>query len=660
MAPRIEGSGSRLFIRLVCAAAALAVFESAEPQSYSVPKLNTVYNFVPADYPHIGNFELSTLVQASDGNLYGVSAYGGVNDLGYVYQVSPTTGLLVHLHDFGFSDGATPRGKLLQASDGDLYGTTESGGANQSDYCYAGKGYNESGCGTLFKISLQGSFTKLHDFYTSHDGYQSSPSTGVVQGGDGNFYGMAMQPFPSGTTSLFKMTPAGAVSVLHEFATDLSEGYLAYAGLLLAQDGQLYGTTSGNGAIPGSPAGGCGTVFQATLRGQLAVLHTFSGSGTGGVGDGCLPWSTLVERRGAFYGTTTYGGNQLNNCAAVGCGIVYKITASGTEIVLHRFQATPKDGEYPQGDGLAVASDGTLYGTTGGNAYGEDITPLCYLNDGATSSCGTIYQIDTGDKLTQLAIFGGGNGSYGLFPHATLILASDDNFYANTFAGGGWGFGSVFRLVLNANTPIVAIDSFTPLGGPPGTSVVLTGTGFTGATEVTVGSSTGLLATSFSVISDSEISALIPQGAQSSAFGVSVPEGTTYSPVDFYLQPVITSITPTSGTVGSGVTLQGRHFDDLTSITIGGVAATNYSYVTNQDTAINVIVPRSANSGPIVVTNPGGSAWSQYFTVVPGGLAAADSISASGGHFGQACANPPSDEDPAQPAKGAPNCLLMK
>lgn len=602
---------------LIFALAGFTLIGTALPQSYSVPKLNTLYDFVPADYPVFGNFELSTLLQANDGNLYGVSAYGGVNSLGYIYRVSPSTGMLTHLHDFGFSDGATPRGKLIQASDGDLYGTTESGGANQSDYCYAGKGYNESGCGTLFKISLQGSFTKVHDFYSTADGYQSSPSTGVVQAGDGNFYGMAMQPFPTGTTSLFKMTPAGTVSILHEFATDQSEGYLAYAGLLVAKNGLLYGTTSGNGAITGNPSGGCGTVFGSTLAGEFSVLHTFAGTSSSGVGDGCLPWSGLVEYRGEFYGTTTYGGYQENNCIEGGCGIIYKITAAGTETVLHRFRAISTDGEYPQEDGLALASDGTFYGTTGGNAYGEDGVPLCYLNDGATSACGTIYQMDAAGSVTQLAIFGGGNGAYGLFPHATLILASDGNFYGNTFAGSAWSLGSVFRLVLNPNTPIVSIDSFAPDGGPPGTSVTLTGSGFTGASRLTMGGGKRLLPATFSVVSDSEITALVPAGAQSSAFGLTTPLGTTYSSEDFYLKPVITGLTPSSGNVGSGVTLQGYHFDAITSITVGGVRATQYSYVTGADTAINVTVPAGAKSGRIVVTNPGGSAASQEFTVLP-------------------------------------------
>ena len=594
----------------------------AASAAYSVPRLNTLYNFVPSDYPHIGNFELSPLLQASDGDFYGVSAYGGVNDLGYVYKVSRGTGALTHLHDFGFSDGAIPRGRLIQASDGFLYGTTESGGVNQSDFCYAGKFYNGGGCGTLFKISLSGSFTKLHDFYTTADGYQSTPATGVVQASDGNFYGMAMRPFPNSTTSLFKMTQAGTVSVQHLFATDQSEGYLAYAGLLNAQDGSLYGTTSSSGAV----AGGCGTVFRATLDGGFQTLHTFTGAASG-VGDGCVPWSTLIQGQdGNFYGSTVYGGYQLNNCIAGGCGTVYKLSPSGTLTVLYRFTATAVDGEYPQADGLVQTADGTLYGATGGNPYGDGFgfVPLCYAGTGTTFSCGTIYKIDPAGMFTQLKVFGDSDGAYGLFPHASLILASDGNLYGNTFAGGGWGYGTVYRLVLNPATTIVAIDSFIPAGGPPGTSVVMTGTGFTGASQVTMGKGAAPEPTSFVVNSDTAITALVPADAQSSAFGVTAPRGTAYSPAAFYLQPRIDSITPVGGRVGSGVTLLGAHFDAISSITFGGVAATRYSYVTNGDAAINVTVPAGARSGRIVVTNPGGGAASQTFIVKRFGHLAAE------------------------------------
>lgn len=582
----------------------------------SVPRLNTLYNFTAADYPHIGNFELSQLLQASDGDFYGVSAYGGVHDLGYVYKVSRTSGQLTHLHDFNFADGATPRGPLIQASDGYLYGTTEAGGANFSDYCYAGQFYGKGGCGTLFKISLGGSFTKVYDFYTVADGYQSAPSTGVIQASDGNFYGAAMRPFPSTTTSLFKMTPDGAVSVFHLFATDESEGYLAFAGLLQANDGYLYGTTSSAGAVHGNASGGCGTVFRIALNGSFQLLHTFTGA-PNGTGDGCVPWSNLIQGQdGAFYGTTKYGGYQQGNCIAGGCGIVYKITSSGVETVLHRFTATA-DGEYPQNDGLVQTPDGMLYGATGGNPYAEGYgyVPYCYVGGGTTFSCGTVYKIDTAGNFTQLQVFGDSDGAYGLFPHASLILASDGNLYGNTFAGGGWGYGTVYRLVLNPDTPILAIDSFSPAGGPPGTSVVVSGTGFTGTSEVTFGGGDSTLAAAFVVDSDTEITTGVPSEAQTSAIGVTAPRGTTFSPALFYLQPVIDSIIPTSGRVGSGVTLLGAHFDGITSITFGGVPAQKYSYVTNEDTAINVTVPPGAQTGPIVVTNPGGSAASQTFTV---------------------------------------------
>jgi len=605
--------GARLRHAAAWALAALGLVGAAPSGAYTVPKLNTLYHFVPGDYPHLGNFELSRLLQASDGDLYGVSAYGGVNDFGYVYKVSRSTGQLTHVHDFAYSDGAIPRGPLMQASDGYLYGTTESGGVNQADWCYAGKFYNESGCGTLFRIGLDGSFTKLHDFYSADDGYQSSPSTGVVQGPDGNLYGMAVRAFPASTTSMFKATLGGVVNVHHLFATDSSEGYLANAGLLKASDGFLYGTTGSGG-----PAGGCGTLFRAGVDGSFALLHVFTGAASG-IGDGCVPRSALIQGKdGNFYGTTQYGGYQKAHCIAGGCGTVYRITPAGAETIVHRFTATAADGEYPQDDGLVQTPDGTLYGTTGGNPYGDGFgnVPLCYVGSGTTFSCGTIYSIALTGRFTQLAVFGDSDGAYGLFPHASLILASDGNLYGTTFAGGGWGYGTVYRLVLNASTPIVSIDAFTPPGGPPNTVVAVTGTGFTGATQLTFGDGTTAIPASFTVVSDSEIDAVVPATAQTSAVGVTTPRGTTFSPALFYLRPVINSITPLTGRVGSGVTLLGAHFDGLTSIVFGGgVAATRYSYVNSGDTAINVTVPPLAKTGPIVVSNPGGSAQSPTFVV---------------------------------------------
>lgn len=585
--------------------------------------LNVVYNFsgnAPGtDYPNIGNFEVSPLLQARDGLLYGVSAYGGASDLGYVFMIDPASGQLTHLHDFSFTDGAIPRGALIQGADGDLYGTTESGGANQSDYCLAVKFYNEGGCGTVFKISTAGVFTKLHDFYTAADGYQVTPSTGLVQAADGNFYGMSYRAFPSGTTSIFKMTPDGTVTVHYLFAADESQGYLAWGGLIVGKDGDLYGTTGSAGSLNGNATAGGGTVFRAGTDGSFSLLYTFKGSTTA-TGDGCFPSSKLLQGRdGNFYGTTSYCGNVTGHCIVGGCGTVFKLTPGGTETVLHRFGGTAKDGEYPEGDGLVQATDGSFYGTTLGNPYGEGggFVPLCTVGGSTAFSCGTVYRIDSRGRFGTVAQFGLGDGALGQFPHASPILASDGNLYGSTFSGGGYGPGTVWRLLLNPATPILSIDSFTPAGGAPGTTVTVTGIGFTGASQVTIGNGVGPEPVPFTVLSDTQITSLIPADAQTSAIGVTAPRGTTFSNTLLYLQPVVDQIVPLSGRVGSGVTLNGAHFDGITSITFGGVPATKYSYVTSGDTSINVTVPAGAVTGPIVITNPGGSASSPVFIVKP-------------------------------------------
>lgn len=125
------------------------------------------------------------------------------------------------------------------------------------------------------------------------------------------------------------------------------------------------------------------------------------------------------------------------------------------------------------------------------------------------------------------------------------------------------------------------------------------------------------------MVDDGTLTTTVQAGAQTSAFGVTGPRGTTFSPISFVLRPVIDFITPTSGRPGSYVTIVGAHFDALTEISFGGAPATRYTYVTGDDTAINVQVPRRAQTGPIVVGNAGGQAESQVFTVI-GGTGAQD------------------------------------
>jgi uncharacterized repeat protein (TIGR03803 family) len=574
----------------------------------AVPPLNTLYDFTPADG---SAFEFSALIQASDGNFYGVSALGGRNEEGFVYKVNRTTGRITHLHDFDFSDGATPRGSLIQGADGDLYGTTEAGGANRSDYCYSGQYYQKGGCGTAFKVSLTGAFTKLHDFYTAADGYQAATNTGVIQASDGNFYGMAQVEFPTGWSSVFKMTPGGVVTPFFQFAADNSQGFGTHTGLIQATDGNLYGTTLGL-----SPsAAEYGTVFRLSLSGAFQTLYLFQGAPASGIGDGANPWGNLIEGTdGALYGTTYGGGTTAGNCYDGGCGTVFRITTAGDEKVLYRFTGSATDGEWPQNAGLAWVSDDTLYGVSSGNPYGVDGPPECYVGSIATAGCGIVFELTTAGKFTALHNFGSGDGSLGLFPMTSMILASDNNLYGVALLGGGYGDGTVYRVQRNAATPVLEISGIAPAGGPPGTTVVISGKGFTGASQVTfpTGRATPV---PFTVQSDTEIEISVPTNGVSGAIGVTAPHGTTFSPVIFYLEPTISSLVPTRGHIGGSVNILGTHFDDITSITIGGATVTNWDFVTGGDTSIDAEIPEGAVTGPIVITNPGGSAISQVFTI---------------------------------------------
>lgn len=574
----------------------------------ALPPVNTLVNFPAAS---VGAGEYSALLEASDGNFYGVSARGGYQDNGFVYRVERTTGRVTHLHDFKFSDGATPRGTLVQGADGDLYGTTEAGGANRSDYCYGGQFFGKGACGVAYKVSLKGAFTKLHDFYSAADGYQAAAGTGVVQASDGNFYGMALIEFPTSTNSVFRLAPDGAVTVFYAFPTDQSQGYLTHTGLIQGRDGNLYGTTTGDSGT----ATANGTVFQLSLTGAFRTLHVFQGAPQNGSGDGAEPWGNLIQGRdGALYGTTYGGGTTTGYCVVAGCGTVYRVTTAGQESVLYRFTGHARDGETPENAGLAQAADGTLYGVNGGNPFGTIGLPLCYVGSTTTAGCGTLFRITTGGRFEQVYNFGSGNGSNGLFPKSSLIRATDGNLYGVALSGGGFGSGTVYRLQLNPATPVVEISGVSPAGGPPGTAVAVSGKGFTGATQVTfpTGAATPI---PFTVVSDTEIDLTVPPNGVSGAIGVTTPRGTTFSPQLFYLEPTISGLVPTSAPVGGSVTVQGRHFDDLTSITVGGAPVGRFTYVTGADTAIDFVIPAGAVTGPIVISNPGGSAVSPVFTV---------------------------------------------
>ena len=241
-------------------------------------------------YPEAG------LLQASDGNFYGTTYFGGGGSnlgSGTVFKVTPQGKETVLYRFTGGNDGENPQAQLIQASDGNLYGTTYQGGNN--------------GVGTVFKVTLQGQETVLHRFTGITDGAYPN---GLIQAKDGNFYGTTINGGATNKGTVFKVTPQGQETVLYKFA-GVNDGEYPFAGLLQASDGNFYGTTQWGG----SATNGSGTIFRITPQGVETVLYSFTDASIG-----ANPEAGLIQASdGNFYGTTS-GGGATNN------GSVFKIT----------------------------------------------------------------------------------------------------------------------------------------------------------------------------------------------------------------------------------------------------------------------------------------------------------------------------------------------
>ncbi len=336
-----------------------------------------------------GGLPESWLIQASDGNFYGTTSQGGANNSGTVFQIT-SAGTLTTLHSFtGGADGATPIAGLFQGSDSNFYGMTTRGGANDT--------------GTVFQITSAGTLTTLHGFNGGADG--GYPLGGVIQGHDGNFYGTTSQGGANRTGSVFQITPAGTLTTLYSF-TGQSDGAIPEAGLVQGSDSNFYGTTS----IGGSNT--YGTVFSINSNGVLTTFYQLNRS------DGRYPAAALIQASdGYFYGTAPLGGSR-------GAGTAFKVSSAGTFTVLFHFGGS--EGKRP-GASLFQAQDGLFYGTSflGGYRYG------------------TLYQMDSNGVFHTLDSFLG--DTEGGIPYAALVQGTDKYFYGTTGFGGPGLHGTVFR-----------------------------------------------------------------------------------------------------------------------------------------------------------------------------------------------------------------------
>jgi uncharacterized repeat protein (TIGR03803 family) len=289
---------------------------------YGGPKSGgTVYRLTPAGvytslytftnesqgayYPYAG------LVQGPDGALYGSTLRGGTKDQGTVYRIT-TDGTYSVLFNFTGPDGANPEGTLIVGKDGALYGTTLIGGANNR--------------GTVFKITTSGTLSTLYSFEnlgayssagvgTNTNG--SNPRAGVTLGADGNFYGTTYQGGGSGFGTVFRLTSAGAITVLHSFAGAPYDGAGPLAAPSLDAAGNIYGTTE-----RGGPASS-GVAWRISPTGVYTMLHGFTGTDA----DGGTLYGKLVPLNGFLYGVSYTDTNS-------GGGILFRMQAAATGTTL--------------------------------------------------------------------------------------------------------------------------------------------------------------------------------------------------------------------------------------------------------------------------------------------------------------------------------------
>ena len=460
----------------------------------------TLYSFCTQSGCTDGAQPTGGLVQATNGDLYGTTSGGGANTscgsggCGTVFKIT-LGGALTTLYNFcalaNCSDGDSPSAGLLQATNGDLYGATRGIIA----------GFQGANPGTIFKITQNGTLTTLHNFCSlanCADG--AEPTGGLVQATNGDLYGTTYVGwFNFGT--VFKITPSGTLTTLHSFCSQkfCTDGEGPWAGLAEAANGDFYGTTLYGGAYGGSS----GTVFKITPTGALTTLYSFCEFA--GCQDGDELFAGLLQPvAGDLYGTTQGGGDYSS-------GTIFKITPSGTLTTLYSFceLAGCPDGAGP---GALIDANGDLYGTTSG---------------GGANGHGTIFKITPSGTLTTLHSFCAlANCADGQGPVGRLVQDTNGDLYGTTAAGGANGnYGTVFRLSEGLK-PFVETQTAS---GNVGAAVKILGNNLTGATSVSF-NGTGA---SFKVVSKFEITTTVPVGATTGTVQVVTPSGTLSSNVPF-------------------------------------------------------------------------------------------------------------------------------
>lgn len=389
---------------------ALVPYSFAEAAGFSI-----LHRFVRSSSD--GRYPWSSLIADNSGNLYGTTSFGGSTDAcggyrdsgcGTVFRLAPDGSETV-LHVFtGQPDGAFPMAGLVADANGNLYGTTASGGASNK--------------GTVFEIAADGTESVLLSFGGKRG---VSPETRLIIDGDDNLYGTTAfggdkncpeRIEPSGCGVVFKVAPDGTETVLHAF-TGVGDGNEPLGALVMDASGDLYGTTQFGGL-------GDGNIFEIAADGTEAVTYTFQGKP-----DGARPTGDLIiDGAGNLYGTTAFGGNDCQE-SLYGCGTVFRLDPNGSETVLYAFSEGCCNGIVPYA-GVVADAKGNLYGTT-------------LFGGAADCNCGAVFKVGPDGTETALHAFESAEGYESV---ASLLLVNNELFGTVALGGRCRVCGSVFEL----------------------------------------------------------------------------------------------------------------------------------------------------------------------------------------------------------------------
>jgi len=370
----------------------------------SAGNLTVLHNFTGGTD---GGTPFAGVVRDPAGNLFGTTNVGGSSGAGVVYKVDPAGHETVLYNFTGGNDGGYPEAGVILDTEGNLYGTTQRGGA--------------AGSGVVFKLDTARQETVLYTFAGMPDG--SYPEAGVIRDAAGTLYGTTYYGGAWGDGTVYKVDAAGHETILYSFTGQADGGYPQTA-LIRDSAGVLYGTCEG-------------VVYRVDTPGHEKVLYTFTGGSDGGNANSGL----IRDSAGNLYGTTTNGGT-------ANAGVVYKVDTSQHETVLHSFTGLAADGSYPFA-GVVGDSAGNLYGTT---------------QEGGSANLGVVYKLDKSGNETVLYSFPG--PADGSVPYAGVTGDSAGNLYGTTYNGGPANAGVVYKL--NAAGHETLLHSFS--GGTDGSN----------------------------------------------------------------------------------------------------------------------------------------------------------------------------------------------